>query len=149
MAHVTRLAVLLLLVVIALPAYAQKIAVVERDSDWAATQQIMQSQGYSRGEDGMIYVAVQPESITGYVPLDNAVLFVWNNCGKLMILFGLLAMAYIIQGKLNGGLTYGEYLRREAADRWAEEQGEDIHNPFASPRGMQPASQYVSVRTRR
>ena len=131
------IAVLLLLTAIALPVYAQsQTPIVKRDADEAAVEQILQSQGYSRGEDGMIYVAVQPESITGYVPLDNAVLFVWNNCGKLMILFGMFAMAYIIQGKLNGGLTYGEYLRREAADRWAEDQGEDIHNPFASPRGM-------------
>lgn len=149
MAHVTRIAVLLLLVTIALPVNAQKLAVVDHDADWAATQQILQSQGYSLGEDGLVhYVQVQPE-ITGYKWLDDSLRFVWNNCGKLMILFGLIAVVFMFRDKLNGGETYGEYLRRQAADRWAEEQGEDIHNPFDSPEGMQPASQYVGVRTRR
>jgi len=156
MAHV-KFAAVLLLTAIALPVYAQsQTPIIRRDADWYAAErlarqngiQIVEPSGYTDGED--IYVRPVPEpELTGIVAVDNAARFVWNNVGKLILFFTLIFAAIIFRDKLNGGLTYGEILREQAAERWAEEQGDDIHNPFDSPEGMQPASQYVSVRTRR
>jgi hypothetical protein len=89
------------------------------------------------------------DGITGVASIDKAFLYVWNNCGKLMILFGLLAVCYLLAGKLErSNQCYGDVLREEAAERWEEENGDEMHNPFDSPEGMQPASQYVPVRTK-
>lgn len=105
----------------------------------------------SDGDDALVqkWVTTQ-DGITGYVPVDKSLLYIWNNCGKLMILFGLLAGAYLLVGKLEQqNECYGDVLREEAAERWEEENGDEMHNPFDSPEGMQPVSQYVPVRTKR
>ena len=156
MAHV-KFAAVLLLTAIALPVYAQsQTPIIRRDADWYAAErlarqngiQIVEPSGYSDGGD--IYVRPVPEpELTGIVAVDNVARFVWNNCGKLILLFSLLAAVVMFRDKLNGGESYNEVMRREAAEKYAEEQGDDIHNPFDSPEGMQPASQYVSVRRRR
>ena|SRR5271155_330633 len=161
MAHV-KFAAVLLLTAIALPVYAQsQTPIIRRDADWYAAErlarqngiQIVEPSGYTDGEDTYVRPVPEPE-LTGIVAVDNAARFVWNNVGKLILFFTLIFAAIIFRDKLNGGLmngglTYSEGLRKQAAERWAEEQGDDIHNPFDSPEGMQPASQYVSVRTRR
>lgn len=107
---------------------------------------------HSDGDDALIFewkAEYAQDTGSGYPVLDNAARFVWVNCGKLMILFGLFAAISILRSKVEGGRPYNEVLRDEAAERWAEEQSDDsIHNPFDSPEGMQPASQYVSVRSR-
>lgn len=123
---------------------------VVRDGDWTATESVLRSQGYSRGEDGLIY-KIEPQDITGYPALDNALRYVWNNCGKLIVVFLLLAAASMLNSKLKAdNECHGDVLRREAAERWEEENDDDsMHNPFNSPEGMQPTTQYVPVRTRR
>ena len=123
--------------------------VVEHDGDYVAAQSILQSQGYSMGEDGLVAQYRQPDDTTGYPALDNALRYVWNNCGKLMVVFFLLAVVSMLRSKMESQETYGDVLRREAAERWEEETDDDsIHNPFDSPEGMQPTTQYVPVRTR-
>ena len=126
---------LLLLLVNVAPIHAQTVTPMPR----------------SDGDDALVakWVAT-PDGITGVPTIDNALLYVWNNCGKLMLVFVLLAAVSILRSKLAlEQPTYGDYLRREAAARWEAETDDDsIHNPFNSPEGMQPASQYVSVRTR-
>lgn len=106
----------------------------------------------SDGDDALVakWVVDQHQGgITGVESIDKAILYVWNNCGKLMILFGLLAAASILNSKLKASNEcHGDVLRREAAERWEEENGDEMHNPFNSPEGMQPASQYVPVRQR-
>jgi hypothetical protein len=111
---------------------------------------------YSDGDDALLQkfqYDVQHESdITGYLPVDNAIRYVWNNCGKLMIIFLLLAVVSMLRSKLElDQETYGDIMRREARERGDFETtaSDDIHDPFNSPEGMQPASQYVPVRTRR
>jgi hypothetical protein len=127
---------LLLLAVNVIPVQAQS---VQRDGDWNLAQT------YSHGDDALI-----GPNTTGNTTLDKTIRYVWDNAGKLTLIFALLAGAYLLIGKLEQpGETYGDVLRQEAAERWEEEQGDDIHNPFNSPEGMQPTTQYVPVRTRR
>jgi hypothetical protein len=106
---------------------------------------------YSDGDDALLAKYRQPDDTTGFPALDKALRYVWDNAGKLTLIFALLAGCYLLMGKLEqSGETYGDVLRREAAERWEEETDDDsIHNPFNSPEGMQPTTQYVPVRTRR
>jgi len=57
------------------------------------------------------------DGLTGVPALDNAIMFVWNNCGKLIILFGLLAWVCLLRDKLDGNETYGEKLQRDMQRR--------------------------------
>jgi hypothetical protein len=120
---------------------------VQRDADWYATQHIMQANGYSIGDDGLIHTR-QPDDTTGYPALDNVLRFLWNNCGILMLVFGLLAGLSILGYRLNhSGETHNEQLRREAEELAQPGLSEDIHEPFNAPEGMQ--TQYIPIRTRR
>ena len=138
---------LLLLTVNVTPVHAQTAKV---DSwAWNAGSGVARSDG-----DDMLVAKyqhdTQAQDTTGYPVLDNALRYVWNNCGKLMVVFLLLAVASMLRSKLESQETYGDVLRREAAERWEEETDDDsIHNPFDSPEGMQPTTQYVPVRSRR
>ena len=108
------------------------------------------AQSYSDGDDVLVArYQQQAQNTTGFPVLDNALRYVWNNCGKLLLVFGLLAAASILNSKLKSqNECYGDVLRREAAERWDEETDDDsIHNPFDSPEGMQPSTQYVPVRS--
>jgi hypothetical protein len=141
---------------------------VIRDQDYESARAIAKENGvdvsawtypeYSRGSDAVEQPhdwAHASETNFGRLPgLTTAqtyrmVMFVWNNCGKLMLVFGLLALASILNSKLKAqNECYGDVLRREAAERWEEETDDDsIHNPFHSPEGMQPTTQYVPVRS--
>jgi hypothetical protein len=76
--------------------------------------------------------------------------FLWNNAGTLCLVFVVLAGISILYSRVEGSTTLNDQIREEAAERWeAETEDDSIHNPFDAPEGMQPASQYVSVRTRR
>ena len=89
--------------------------VVVRDGDTVAADAILQSQGYSRGEDSLIKYR-QPSDTTGYPALDEALRFVWNNCGMLMLLFSLLTAASILRSKSEQE-DYSVRLRREAEEK--------------------------------
>jgi hypothetical protein len=118
---------------------------VQHDADWYAAQHIMYAEGYSYGEDGLIQYR-QPDDTTGYPALDNVLRFVWNNAGMLL--------AFAILTVLTCGLlersqeTHNEQMRRETEELEAPGLSEDIHEPFNAPEGMQPATQYVPIRTR-
>jgi len=80
---------------------------VQRDGDWNLAQ------SYSHGDDAFI-----GPSTTGYTPLDNGLRYVWNNVGKLLLLFALLALIPILNSKLSTrGEDYSDQMRREAEDR--------------------------------
>jgi hypothetical protein len=140
---------LLMLAVNVMPVHAQT-------TDVSKTRYFTTDTGWSDGDDALLkkfQADVQRESeITGYPPLDNGIRYVWNNCGKLMAIFVLLAAISMFRSKLDlHQETYGDVLRREARKRGDFETtaSDDIHDPFNSPEGMQPITQYVPVRTRR
>jgi hypothetical protein len=128
---------------------AKDNTVVHRDSDWYLAQQIAHDNGYSYGEDGLISEYRQPDDTTGYPALDKVLRYVWNHVGTLMLVFGLLAGISILGSRLNADSdTHNEQMRREAEELEQPGLSDDIHEPFNAPEGMQPASQYVPVRTR-
>jgi hypothetical protein len=126
---------------------------VQRDADWYAAQQIAHDQGFSYGDDGNLR-GTQPDgsyivfSRNQLIALIKALRFVWNNAGTLVLVFGLLAVASIFRSRMESGETHNEQMRREAEELESPGLSEDIHEPFNAPEGMQPASQYVSIRTR-
>jgi hypothetical protein len=127
----------------------EKPITVQRDADWEMSQRILQAEGYSYGDDGLLKYR-QPDDTTGYPALDNVLRYVWNNCGTLMLVFGLLAGLSVLGIRLNADSdTHNEQMRREAEELESPGLSDDIHEPFDAPEGMQPATQYVPIRTRR
>jgi len=102
---------------------------------------------HSEGDDALLEKYRQPDDTTGFPVLDNTLRYVWNNAGKLMLLFAVVA-AMLIFCVERQKESHNDQMRREAEER--EEAGaDDIHDPFNAPEGMQPTSQYVPIRTRR
>jgi len=122
--------------------------VVQRDADWYAAQHILHAEGYSYGDDGLLKYR-QPDDTTGYPALDSFLRYVWNHVGTLMLVFALLAGISILGSRLSADAdTHNEQMRREAEELEQPGLSDDIHEPFNAPEGMQPASQYVPIRTR-
>jgi hypothetical protein len=120
---------------------------VQRDSDWEMSQHILQANGYSTGEDALIGDRYQPGETTGYPALDNALRYVWHNAGVLLLVFTMLA--FLTSGLLSREAeSHNDQMRREAEELESPGLSEDIHEPFNAPEGMQPASQYVPIRTK-
>jgi hypothetical protein len=116
---------------------------VQRDGDWNIAQ------SYSNGDDALIGKYRQPDDTTGFPALDNILRYVWSHCGTLMLVFGLLTGITILGSHLNADSeTHNEQMRREAEELESPGLSEDIHEPFNAPEGMQPATQYVPIRTR-
>lgn len=103
--------------------------------------------GYSDGDDSLLAKYSQAGDTTGFPALDNGLRFLWNNCGTLMLVFGLLAGISILAVR-QGGESHNDQMRREAEELEQPGLSEDIHDPFDAPEGMQPTSQYVSVRSK-
>jgi len=116
---------------------------VQRDADWYLAQHIVQANGYSNGDDALI-----APSTTGSSSVDSALRFVWNNVGKLLLVFILLTAAALFSTRLDSSNTHNDQMRREALDRLEAESNGEIHEPFDAPEGMQPATQYEPIRTR-
>jgi len=95
---------------------------VQRDADWYLTQHIVRANGYSTGDDALI-----TPSTTGSSSVDNVLRFVWNNVGKLLLVFILLTVASLFRSRMESGDTHNDQMRREALDRLEAESNGEIH----------------------
>jgi hypothetical protein len=95
----------------------------------------------SDGDNALIQKYRQAEDTTGYPAVDDAIRFVWGHAGILLIFAALSGGVFMLRDSDSSDSD----LRREAEERMAD-AGDSMHNPFNSPEGMQPSSQYVPVR---